>query len=290
MTRPLVLVATCDQYPSLHPRNSPLLAALEAEGIEPREVPWTDPACEWGRADAVLVSQTWDYTTQKDRFLAWVREVGAATRLMNSAEVIAWNAHKGYLKDLATRGAPTIPTAWLDRGARVTLADVLAREGWREAVVKPVVGAAARDTFRVRPGEAAAHEADFARVVAQEEVMVQPFLDGVTSRGEVSLFFFGGEYSHTVRKVPKEGDYRAHFFFGADTTGAEPTPEEVRAARQVLDASPDPRALYARVDLVPDGDGRPLLMELEMIEPILYLDTDGKAAARFARALKQQLA
>lgn len=238
------------------------------------DVPWED-------FDLVVIRSTWDYFDKLDQFLGWIDAVSSSTRIINSPTVIRWNAHKGYLADLAAGGIPVLPSLELGRGAP----DAVARmrgTGWDEVVVKPAVdGGALRATRgRAASPEVAAH---LEQVVATGDVIVQPYAASV-EKGEASLFFFGGAFSHAVLKVPKPGDYRVQALHGGSEHEHEPTAAELEVAEAATALAPDD-LVYARADLI-EVDGDPVLMELELIEPDLFLRMAPGALERYVDALE----
>ncbi len=238
---------------------------------------WDDPSVDWSSFGAAWIRSTWDYTGRSDEFLTWTARVAALTRLWNPAEVVAWNSHKSYLLELAAAGVAVVPTEPVAAGTAVDLVALMDDRGWDEVVVKPAVGAGAVGAERVPRSRARAWtEADRARTAPDR--LVQPLVVEVAD-GEVSLLVVEGRLTHAVRKVPAPGDFRVHAHLGGRELAHEPTPAERDLARAVLavDALADgPLAsggeplLYARVDCVTTAQG-PQLMELELIEPSLFL-------------------
>ncbi|MDP9861139.1 MULTISPECIES: ATP-grasp domain-containing protein [Streptosporangium] len=250
------------------------LAAWAEAGIAGRIVRWDDPEADWAAFDAVVVRSAWDYVDRRAEFLDWARRVESVTRLLNPAAVLERNTDKTYLRDLK---APAIPTYWVGPGEE---ADFPVLD---EYVVKPTVSAGARDTIRTGDrGEAGAHAA---RLVAEgRTAMIQPYLDMVETEGETSLLYFGGRFSHAIRRNPMlagnaTGPGRGNGHGELRTPGGD----QLALAEQVLAEFPD--VLYARVDLVRLPDGSPVLIELELTEPYLFLRYAPEAAANLARAL-----
>lgn len=251
---------------------------------------WDDDRVDWQRFDAVLIRTPWDYTARWQAFVRWAERVGAVTRLFNAASVLAWNAHKSYLRDLEAHGVPVVPTIWLERGDDVDVRALCADVGWARAFIKPAVGLSAEGTLRfdVATGGAAA-SAHVGTWLPRSELLVQPYLSSVEVVGERSMIVFGGARSHAVVKVPVAGDYRVQDDFGASDHAYEPNADELRlvdAAMSALAAlGHDP--LYARVDWLLDDAGRPCLNELELIEPSLFFRHGGRhAAQRLVAALE----
>ncbi len=282
MTR--IALATYATLPSLNDDDRLLIAALTERGVTARPAVWDSPDVRWEELQGVLVRSCWDYHRRLPEFLAWIARLeGSGVALWNAAAVLRWNSHKAYLRDLAGRGVPIVPTCWLGRGDGTDLAALLGREGWRDAVVKPAVSASATGTWRTSPATAAADQPRLDGLLHAGDVMVQPFIPEVADPGEWSLVFLGGRFSHAVLKRPAGGDYRVQWEFGGSALAAAPPDQLIADAERVLAAAPgDP--VYARVDGVA-RDGRLLLMELELIEPHLFLGWDPRAAARLAAAL-----
>jgi hypothetical protein len=244
-----------------------------------------------------VVRSTWDYVGRRDEYVAWAHRVERTTRLANPAAVVEWNTDKTYLGRLSSAGLPVVTTDWLEPGDRFR------PPVSGEYVVKPAVSAGSLDTNRYRAGEhdalALAHVT--ALLAAGRTVMVQPYLEAVDTAGETALLYLGDELSHAIRKAPLltaampavQGPYKEETI-----TVREPSPQERAVAEEVLDALGEtgPRSrselLYARVDLVPGPDGSPVVLELELAEPSLFLQYDGAggaAAGRFARAIAAAL-
>jgi glutathione synthase/RimK-type ligase-like ATP-grasp enzyme len=275
-----IAFATYADAPGLVEDDRVAVAALAAEGAGVHAAVWDDPAVRWSDFDAVVVRSCWDYHLKTGAFRAWIDRVEASgARLWNPPGVVRWNLEKTYLADLERRGVAVVPTVWIERGAEADLAAILAREGWREAVVKPTVSLSAYETWRTS-GEG---QARLAGMLERGGAMVQPFVDEIATEGEWSLVFFGGAYSHAVVKRPAEGDFRSQSEYGATKTVATPPAHLVDDARRAL-AAVDGELLYARVDGVERG-GRLVLMELELIDPELYFLKVPAAAPRFAAAL-----
>jgi glutathione synthase/RimK-type ligase-like ATP-grasp enzyme len=270
-----------------------LVEALHELDLRPAVVDWHDAAHDWSRHELVVVRSTWDYTDQLDDFLAALRRIAGATELANPVHVVAANVDKRYLTRLADRGVPVVPTTVVEVGERFE-----APPG--PFVVKPVVSAGARDTERYEPTDGEAARAHVTALHgAGRAVLVQPYVAGVDEAGETGLVYLGDELSHGFRKGPLlrpgvpyvEGLYREE-----QISPREPTEEERAVAEAVLDAVSAVWAgtdrcdlLYARVDLVPGADG-PVLMELELVEPSLFLDTSERAPSLAAAAISRRLA
>ncbi len=266
-----------------------LQAALARRGLTSARVDWADPAVEWSAFRCAVFRSTWDYYERFPEFAAWLDRVETETRLCNRGPTVRWNLDKQYLADLAARGVPVVPSRFLERGSTQSLGDVLAGAGWDEAVVKPCVSGAARHTYRMNRRTAAELQPLLTSLLATEAMIVQPFQADIARTGEDTLMVFGGRYSHAVRKVPKAGDFRVQDDHGGTVHDYQPTAEQVELAERAA-AACHPIPVYGRVDMVRDNDGRLAVMELELIEPELWLRCDPPAADRFAAGLAAFLA
>jgi glutathione synthase/RimK-type ligase-like ATP-grasp enzyme len=285
MPAPRIAIATCSGYAGLKEDDDLLREALGERGAEAVSLAWDEEGNDWGGFDLCLVRSTWDYHEKYEEFLAWTRRVEAATALRNPGDLIAWNSNKTYLRELAEGGIRTVPTAWVRRGADAELEAILIERGWDEAVVKPVVDLGAKNLQRVRRGEGSIGLED---VLERHDAMVQPFLPSLETEGELSLIYIDGRFSHAVRKRPAAGDFRVQSIWGGTAGPAQPDASYIELAELTLNQLDEP-PLYARVDLVKDLDSNPCLIELELIEPNLYLTTDPNAAAHLADAVVAQL-
>lgn len=278
---PPVLIATCADLPDGDEDAPALTAALAAHGVEARFAVWSDPSVDWTSAPVIL-RNTWDYHAALADFLAWTRSV---PRLFNDADVIAWNTDKLYLRDLADAGVPTVPTVFAAPGEPVELP-----EG--EFVVKPSVGAGSRGAGRFGAGTRDAAREHAAGLHAHgRTVLVQPFLAGVDTAGETALLYAAGEFSHAIRKGAMLTADSAHavdggsLFVPENITARDPDAAELAVGEQALAAVRERfgTPLYARVDLLPSAQG-PVVTELELAEPSLFLGHADGAADRFAAA------
>ncbi|MEU4831874.1 hypothetical protein [Streptosporangium sp. NPDC023615] len=256
------------------------VAAWAGVGITGRIERWDDPGADWAAYDAVVVRTPWDYVDRRAEFLAWARRVESVTRLLNPADVLERNTDKTYLREL---DAPIIPTYWGVPGEAADFPDL------GEYVVKPSISVGARDT--IRTADRAEAEAHVARLTgAGRTAMIQPYLDMVETEGETSLLYFGGRFSHAVRRNAMLGGEASEPGQGSDDHGRfrDPEPDQIALAERVLAGYPT--LLYARVDLVRLADGGPALIELELTEPYLFLRYAPGAVDTFARALARMLA
>ena len=244
-------------------------------------MPWDEPAV-WGTFDAAVIRSTWDYVDHLEAFERWLDVVASATVLLNPAQLVRWNLRKRYLIDLAARGVPTVPTELLpQRSAAPDLPRRCSRKRASSSSSQPC--RSTRSTPPRTHDEALTAHLD--ALLRVGDVLVQPFVPSVLDRGEVSLLYFGGCYSHAIRKIAKAGDYRVQEHHGGSVVDHEPASRELALADSALAAAPVV-PVYAHVDIVETDDG-PRLMELELIEPTLFLDAPG-AADRFADVVCQE--
>jgi glutathione synthase/RimK-type ligase-like ATP-grasp enzyme len=248
-------------------------------------VSWRDRSANWDDFEAVVIRTTWDYQDSPREFLDVLSEIDASrARLENPLPIVEWNLDKRYLRDLAARGVPVVPTVWCEESP-----DAGMFENWRgafatdEIVIKPTVSATAQDTFRLKE-----FDRELTRVFPiGRSYMVQPFQKAIVAEGEYSLFFFNGVHSHTILKSPERGDYRVQEEHGGLITAVEAEPALVHAASRVAETI-GPVPLYSRIDLV-RGEREWLLMELELIEPALYFRMDARSPRLFAEQFHRRM-
>lgn len=274
-----VALVTCADLPDGDVDDHLLASALTRRGLSVEFVCWDDPGARWPAARIAVVRSTWDYFERVDAFCDWADYVGSVTVLRNDAATIRWNSHKRYLLDLADHGVPIVPT-------RLVRAGEVAALGPGLHVVKPAVSGGAERTTRF------ASQDDLDALAATDDVLVQPYLEGIETAGELSIVCIAGVPSHVVRKVPATGDFRTQEEHGAEVmTGdlADTHRSLAGAALGVLAAvGLDTHPLYARVDAV-EVDGGLQIMELELIEPTLWLGWHPPAAGLLAAAIEAQL-
>jgi hypothetical protein len=288
--RPVVALVTAREARGLD-EDMPLLeAALEAAGARSQMVDWDDGAVDWGAFDLALLRSTWDYIDRLQEFLVWVDTAACRTTLLNPPAVVRWNTDKHYLAELARAGVPVVPTTFIEPGesAGRALQDFLERHGSSpELVVKPSVGAGSRDTQRHSRGQVEPAVAQAQRLLnAERSVLLQPYLDSVDHDGETALIYFAGQFSHAIRKGPLlppglAGSPAVGLFAPEQITPRTPGVDELRVAERVLAALPFAAPLYARIDLIRDAAGAPMLLELELTEPSLFFAHAPGAAERF---------
>nr|WP_163017143.1 hypothetical protein [Streptomyces chartreusis] len=290
MKIPHVALATSNHPDSqLDEDLAPLSQSIREQGAIPFAVPW-DSDVDWSRYDAVLVKSTWDYPFRKDNFTAWVRTVDQVTRLRNPLTMIEWNIDKRYLADIAADGVNTVPTEWISPGQTYTLPTDT------PYVIKPVISCAARDTACYRPGvdsqRAFMHVERLHR--ERRSVMVQPYQHAIDVHGEVSLIYIDGTFSHAFQKnglLRPGADCEDGLFFSANFTSHLPSAAEMNCAERTIKSVNERHGtpLYARIDIVRNQVDEPLLMECELVEPLLLFRYNQLAPRALAKSFLADL-
>lgn len=273
-------LVTCRPLPEPDPDEALLLEALTATGLRPALLPWRGGDSDPERFSVCVLRSCWDYHLAPDDFLGWLERADRNSCLLNPIDVVRWNMHKGYLDELEAAGVPVVPTAWSVRGEATDLGRLMARRGWTEVVVKPAIGAGSFMTRRFVTDQADhAGQSFMGQISSRGDVMIQPYMGSVETAGERALVWIDGEFTHHVVKRPR--------YHGQDelvTEGAPPDATDLGVAERAL-ACVSGDLLYARVDLIDDDDGVPLVSELELIEPSLFLLQHRSALDRLVAAI-----
>ncbi|MGE5175941.1 MAG: ATP-grasp domain-containing protein [Hyphomicrobiales bacterium] len=270
-----------------------LADALRTHGLSAKRVDWSDPGVDWTRFRAAVFRTTWDYFDRFDEFTAWLERAERATRLINTPSIVRWNMDKHYFADLEGCGIPVVASRYIARGATRPLAQEMEEAGWADAIVKPCVSGGARDTFRIDRDGAVALEPRFRTLVAEKSFLLQPFMRDIVTTGEDTVVVLGGHVTHAVRKKAKAGDFRVQDDHGGTVHAHEAAPDQVALAERAMaavDRFADTAPVYGRVDMVRDDDGRLAVMELELLEPELWMRTHPPAAVVLGEALARTLA
>lgn len=279
-----VAIATCSGSKLAQAADEPLVRAFAEIDIEAERVAWNDASAEWERFGGVLVRSTWDWHLDPGGFVRWLERVGARTPVWNPPKQIVWSLDKHCLIELASRGVRTVPS--------VSIASVRDLEEfkspWPDWVLKPALGATAYRTSRIQAADDLAkwrrENADF-----RGALIAQQFQPAVLERGEVSLVFIAGEFSHAVRKIARAGDFRVQAEFGGRTEAVELSGSDRQLADACLRAVGVPLA-FARIDLLHDESGEPMIIECELAEPELFFGQRPEAAMRLARFFAEAIA
>ena len=261
-----------------------LQTALENKGLTVCKKDWADKNFDWTSTKYAIFRTTWDYFERFDEFFIWLEDTKKKTTFINSTEIINWNIDKHYLQDLAKKKVNIAPTQFVEKGDRITLAQLFEKTNWKEAVLKPAISGAARHTYRIHPNNCSEFETVFQKLIENESMLFQEFLNNIIIQGEISLILIGGKHTHAVKKIAKKGDFRVQDDHGGRVEKHTPTKEEILFAENCLIASPfEPK--YARVDIVYDNNNKPSLSELELIEPELWFRNYPLAAEKLAEEI-----
>ena len=254
---------------------------LRALGWQVWTLSWRQVDKPWSDFDIAIIRSTWDYWNDVPAFLDTLERIDRATRLANRLDLVHWNLAKTYMRDLQQNGIGIVPTIFADSLRTDFLPHYQRELGVKEIVVKPVVGANGEDAYRVTGDDTPDRLESIAARFRRRDCMIQPFMPNILAEGEFSLFFFGGDYSHAILKKPAESEFRSQEEHGAEILSVLPPAKLLKRARQAMDTI-SPAPLYARIDFIRDAQDDFLVMELEMIEPSMYLRMDPQAPARFA--------
>ena len=256
---------------------------LSELGWQVSTVSWRQTHTAWCDFDIVIIRSTWDYWNDVPAFLDTLERINRETLLANRLDLVRWNLAKTYMRDLQQKGVGIVPTLWANRLEANFLRKYQGKLDADEIVVKPVIGANGEDAFRVSRDDTAERLESIAACFQNRDCMVQPFMPNILTEGEYSLFFFSGMYSHAILKIPAESEFRSQEERGAEIRSICPEEKLLLRAGQAMDViSPSP--LYARIDFIRHEDDF-LVMELELIEPSLYLRMDPLAPGRFAASI-----
>ena len=286
---PQIAFLTMDSLADFVAYDHLVVEELRQSGVSVQEVSWRHPAPNWSQYAAVIIRSPWDYQSDPQAFLQVLERIElSSARLLNSLATVRWNIRKSYLRELETAGHTIVPTIWLQSPTTAELAQLPDHWNCAETVVKPIVGANADNAFRLSRNPAPELLQQAVAAFQQTTALAQPFISSVTALGEYSLIFFEGQFSHAVLKTPAAGDFRVQEEHGGIIQAIQPPPEMIACAERSLQSCPQP-LLYARVDLVLLPDGQPAIMEIELIEPSLYLSFDPQSATRFATSIVRHL-
>ena len=263
---------------------------LEALGWTIDTVPWRTQDVDWNLFDAVYIGTPWDYPEDPQLFMQVLESIDrSAAVLVNDVALVTWSMSKTYLRDLEDKGVDIVPSIWGEQYHPGMLGDALDRFMVDKLIVKPVISTNATDTYLIGRPDIGTLDSELAITFADRPLVIQPFMERIRSEGEYSLFYFNGRFSHAILKTPKQDDFRVQEEFGAEIIAVDPEGSLREVGDRILQLV-DPMPVYARADFVRGSENRFFLMELELIEPSMYLRMHEAAPQRFARAFDEYVA
>jgi glutathione synthase/RimK-type ligase-like ATP-grasp enzyme len=261
--------------------------ALKNLGLKTTKKDWNDPNFQWNSTRLALFRTTWDYFDQFPTFKDWLDKVREECLLINSYNQISWNLDKHYLNDLKNKGIPIPESIFIKKGTVKSLKEII-KKSWNEIVIKPTISGAARNTFRLKTSELNSFDKKWIGLIQNEDFIIQEFQNNILEKGEVALMLFGGEYTHSVIKRAKLGDFRVQDDFGGSVESYQPSIEMIDLAKQTI-SKIDPIPTYARVDIIWDNSDQLVVSELELIEPELWFRFNESSADKLAISVKEFL-
>jgi glutathione synthase/RimK-type ligase-like ATP-grasp enzyme len=280
-------ILTYSKAPQLLPDDRLIIPLLRDNSVIATPVVWNDGDVDWAAFDCLLFRSTWDYYLQADAFYEWLEKtesIGIPT--INSISTVRWNMHKFYLRELQSKGINVIPTNFINRNASMNIA-IEVPDSWEKVIIKPAISAGSYETVIRNRDEYASHSDHPTFALPDCDFLIQEFMPEICTDGELSFIFFDRRFSHAVRKTPKVGDFRIQVQFGGNYSAFQPSSHQLNAASAVVEAIPYPIS-YARVDGIWKDDVF-YLMEVELIEPDLYMGYAPDAAARFVKSITNAL-
>jgi glutathione synthase/RimK-type ligase-like ATP-grasp enzyme len=268
--------------------NKILDQLLKALGISAVFEVWSDENVDWSKYTHILIKSPWDYFDRYQEFVNWCHRIKSLGILVwNDIDTVLWNADKHYLLDIEKKGFSIVPTAFIPAGVDIALNTFFDMFEVDQLVLKPAVSGGSKNTLLIRRDEISSAIANLKEAMNQEDFMVQPFVPEIADTGEFSYIFFNGKFSHAILKSPKAGEFRVQHFFGGSVHPVSPSNAELQYLQSLVDACA-PDTLYARVDGIWRAE-QFFLMELELIEPYLFLYTDPLAESKYLNAIRSRL-
>ncbi len=265
-----------------------LIEPMKNIGWMAEEVSWRNENVNWNDYDAVIVRSTWDYQNDSEKFIGVLEKINTVSHLENDLDLMKWNMNKNYLFDLEQNGVKIVDTIWEKKFNRNLANEYFEKLNTNEIIIKPNISANADNTFRLTREKLNKNLQLLENIFAEREFMVQPFLKNIIEEGEYSLFFFNGKFSHSVLKKPKENDFRVQEEHGGNIQPFKVSSQLILIAENIIKKlSTIP--LYGRVDLVRTKENEFAVMELELIEPSLYLNKNDKSPAKFVKAFEERI-
>lgn len=267
--------------------DAELLNFLQEKGLDVRKEIWNNPEVNWKQYEYAIIKSPWDYHDHIDQFYSWLEQIKRAeVKLLNPVDIVKWNSDKHYLREIAAAGLNVIPTLFLEKGTRPDIAGLFLQLKTGRLIIKPCVSAGAKNTLNISSGTLDIYTEKIYEMLQEESFMAQPFMSEILE-GEWSYLFFNGKFSHSLLKTPGKGDFRVQHYHGGTIRKTDPAEEQIAEAGRYVEQFAK-NTLYARVDGVM-REGRLYLMELELIEPYLFLDTDARGFDNYYKALMELL-
>jgi glutathione synthase/RimK-type ligase-like ATP-grasp enzyme len=265
-----------------------VVESLEKKGLKVYRTHWDDPEMDWPLTRNILFRTTWDYHHRFDEFSNWLKDVDSKTNMINPYELVLWNQDKHYLKELAQQGINIPATIFMEKGENYSLVDLFERTNFTEAIIKPTISAAARETYRIKREDAQENEILLKNNLQLESMIFQEFQEQIAIKGELSIVVFDGKFSHAVLKKTKPGDFRVQDYWGGSLHDYKISQMEIDLAEHIVSLI-NLKPVYARVDLMWNNQNELCLAELEIIEPELWFRRFPESADRFADAIFKHL-
>ena len=262
--------------------------ALNKLGLRTAKKDWNDSDFDWDSTHIALFRTTWDYFDQFPNFNNWLEKVKTKCTLINTYEQIRWNLDKHYLNDLKKWGVHIPKSEFIKRNSNISLEEISSNNNWDEIVIKPTISGAARHTYRLKNEEIKNFESKWENLISNEDFIIQEFQNNIIDKGEVAVMLFGGQYTHSVIKKAKSGDFRVQDDFGGSVENYQPSKEMIALAKKAIKQL-KPTPAYARVDIIWDNESKIAVSELELIEPELWFRFNESAADKLAAEIKDFL-
>ena len=262
--------------------------ALNKLGLRTTKKDWNDSDFDWDSTHIALFRTTWDYFDQFPNFNNWLEKVKTKCTLINTYEQIRWNLDKHYLNDLKKWGVHIPKSEFIKRNSNISLEETSSNNNWYEIVIKPTISGAARHTYRLKNEEIKNFESKWENLISNEDFIIQEFQNNIIEKGEVAIMLFGGQYTHSVIKKAKSGDFRVQDDFGGSVENYQPSKEMIALAKKAIKQL-KPTPAYARVDIIWDNESKIAVSELELIEPELWFRFNESAADKLAAEIKDFL-
>ena len=262
--------------------------ALKKKGLNVLRTYWDNPDFDFSQANITLFRTIWDYFHRFKEFSEWLENTKEKTKLINPPEIIYQNIDKHYLNNLAEKDINIPSTIFIHKGETESLSEILYKNTWQNAVLKPTVSGAGRHTYKIDKENVDSYEEIFSKLISEEDMMLQEFQHHIYEKGELAFMIFNGKFSHAVLKKAQKGDFRVQDDFGGSVHHYTPSEEEISFAEKVVSIT-DPLPIYARVDIIRDNNNKPAVSELELIEPELWFRYYPPAADLLADAIISKL-